>query len=177
MVVAYRMSVSGMLAGRTWTDDAACAGKPDLNWICSWTAGSEPVATVVACMAVCASCPVRRQCLDDAIGEQRWSVMGVWGGTTMAERTGAVSMARALGADDPRQDAATILAATFDARRAAWVARLASRSPMALIVTEPAPACDRCGQGFLWPDALCSKLCRKIAKRELTRTPILEIAS
>ena len=159
----------GELEARSWTYAAPCIDHPDLNWTCGPSRGIESAATVVACLEVCASCPVRPECLDAAISDRAHTMMGVWGGTTMTERTHALALARPLvGSEAEASRLATdMLEATFGARLEMWTARTQGRTPMALIVTETIPSCDRCGQGFLWEGALCSKLCRRIAKRIL----------
>jgi hypothetical protein len=43
-------------------------------------------SSVVACFACCRGCPVRREFLEDALGEDEIEVVGVWGGTTTLER-------------------------------------------------------------------------------------------
>ena len=122
MVVA---SVIGELVARAWTRQARCIDGPDLNWTCSvQRRGIEPPGTVVACIEICATCPVRRACLDDAIGEQRFTVTGVWGGTVTTERLRAVGLARRQDREAPESEirarAAAELEATFQSRLAIW---------------------------------------------------------
>jgi WhiB family redox-sensing transcriptional regulator len=57
----------------SWMDDAACKGlvRPDLFF---------PVTNEQAdeAKAICSACPVRRECLEDAVA--RHDAEGVWGG-------------------------------------------------------------------------------------------------
>jgi WhiB family redox-sensing transcriptional regulator len=73
-----------------WQNDAACIDE-DSNW---WT---EPTASGrwesrenQSAKRICASCTVRRQCLDYALDKEmtveRRSRHGIWGGTTPDER-------------------------------------------------------------------------------------------
>ena len=89
-------SVIDELARRSWTREALCAteGRADQPWVLTTSYGRESARTVVDCFAVCAECPVRTSCLADADQRDAWSVMGVWGGTVMTERTRAVAAAR-----------------------------------------------------------------------------------
>lgn len=78
------------LGDTSWRDQgAACAGRDDIDWF--------PIAEVRRfdavyrrkvrdAKAVCASCPVRQQCLDEALGLAPGDDFGIWGGTTEAER-------------------------------------------------------------------------------------------
>lgn len=62
-----------------WRDHAACRGTNTENWY------DEKLEA--RCLRICASCPVRQQCLDDAMrtehGQEAW---GVRGGRTAATR-------------------------------------------------------------------------------------------
>lgn len=72
------MSTLPHVIDESWHEDAACASSdPSLFF-----AGDEEV--VDDAMAMCAGCPVRRECLEFAleVGEMH----GVWGGTTEAQR-------------------------------------------------------------------------------------------
>ena len=65
---------------RAWQDDARCrqtGDDPDL-----WHAPDRPA--IVAAKGVCAGCPVKAQCLAEAMADP--SLTGVWGGTTDDER-------------------------------------------------------------------------------------------
>lgn len=75
---------------RPWTAAAACTGMTEL-FFPAW--GGEDrrqlpahvVAQVAEATAICAGCPVRPECLDDAVkrGEQH----GVWGGRLFTSST------------------------------------------------------------------------------------------
>src|SRR5690625_3197456 len=71
----------------TWHTGAACRERPDLDFI-----DPEP-DQAEQCRTVCAGCPVREQCLADALAAgEPW---GIWGGldpderAALAERTDA----------------------------------------------------------------------------------------
>lgn len=70
-------------AGLDWWRDAACQTvDPDLFFpVSSLGPGRDEVARA---KAVCARCPVRRQCLQFALATRQ--AHGVWGGTTEEER-------------------------------------------------------------------------------------------
>ena len=70
-------------AGLDWWRDAACQTvDPDLFFpVSSLGPGRDEVARA---KAVCASCPVRRQCLQFALATRQ--AHGVWGGLTEEER-------------------------------------------------------------------------------------------
>jgi len=73
--------VSGALAPPPWTEEAACQYvDPDL-----WFAGRENWQRTRQAKKICATCPVRPECLEYAlsIGEVR---KGVWGGMAPKER-------------------------------------------------------------------------------------------
>jgi len=60
-----------------WADRAACRGS-DVIFYDAFTDEQKAAAT-----QVCASCPVRGECLEHAIENREW---GIWGGTTEDER-------------------------------------------------------------------------------------------
>ena len=64
----------------TWRARAACRDI-DTSW---FFPDSEVNADVAPALAVCASCPVREECLEFALTTRQDD--GVWGGTTEAER-------------------------------------------------------------------------------------------
>lgn len=71
------MTHSAGLADRDWVDHAACAGgEPDALFV----QGAAQREARVQCL----NCPVRLQCLADAL--QHESNFGVWGGLTERER-------------------------------------------------------------------------------------------
>jgi hypothetical protein len=61
-----------------WHDDAACRDAAPALFF------PEVGGTATKAKAICAGCPVREQCLDDAI--ERNEEHGVWGGMTPEER-------------------------------------------------------------------------------------------
>ncbi len=164
---------TGELEQRAWTILAACSSAPhdELNWICETTMGLEPARTVTDCLTVCAACPVRSDCLADALKERPHTTMGIWGATTMTERLRAMREARNLGASGPeaRRVAAEMLELTLETRIDLWRQRTTAR--LALIVTPPQPACANCGQGWLWDDAdqRCTRWCRKLEREHRQR--------
>jgi WhiB family redox-sensing transcriptional regulator len=62
----------------TWTDSAACRGT-DTEIFYPVNAEEEAEA-----LSICATCPVRAQCLDYAIHNRE--AYGIWGGTTPEQR-------------------------------------------------------------------------------------------
>lgn len=64
----------------SWTRQAACANHPDLDWF------TDQRTEIAACKAICATCPVKTDCLTHAIdaGETH----GIWGGLRHTERDG-----------------------------------------------------------------------------------------
>ena len=62
----------------TWTDQAACRGT-DTEIFFPANADEEAEA-----LSICATCPVRAQCLDYAIRNRE--TYGIWGGTTPEQR-------------------------------------------------------------------------------------------
>ncbi|MDA8297410.1 MAG: WhiB family transcriptional regulator [Actinomycetota bacterium] len=61
----------------TWRDRAACRGVP----LAVFFPASEDDCDEAK--AICAGCPARRPCLDDALKN---GLQGVWGGTSERER-------------------------------------------------------------------------------------------
>jgi hypothetical protein len=64
----------------TWREQAACFGH-DPAWWLTW----EP-ATAAKAVAICDGCPVKTQCLEEAMGQSRHEDAGIWGGLTAEER-------------------------------------------------------------------------------------------
>jgi WhiB family redox-sensing transcriptional regulator len=63
-----------------WRALAACRGVPEDIFF----AHAEEESKIVAAKAVCASCPVREECLAYALDLNQTE--GIWGGLTPAER-------------------------------------------------------------------------------------------
>ena len=61
-----------------WTNQAACRGT-DTEIFYPVTSDEEAEA-----LSICATCPVRAQCLDDALRNRE--IYGIWGGTTPEQR-------------------------------------------------------------------------------------------
>ena len=59
-----------------------------------------PANTAVRLGEVCARCPVRPECLRDALSETRYTVEGWWGGTSRPERTKSLRQVAAEMAGD-----------------------------------------------------------------------------
>ena len=62
-----------------WRDRAACAGMFDVDWF------PHPSARTPVALQVCRECPVRQECLEDALGEGL-DQFGVRGGHTEKQR-------------------------------------------------------------------------------------------
>ena len=62
-----------------WTERAACRGKDSGLWF-----RGDAMSTAIA-RSICASCPVRAECLDDARASS-FSLAGMWGGLNEQER-------------------------------------------------------------------------------------------
>jgi hypothetical protein len=81
----------------------------------------------VQCFEVCAGCPVRRDCLEYALGST-FDVYGAWGGSVLVERLAVIKRPAAAPdekskrAPDPSevQAAADVLERTFEARLRHW---------------------------------------------------------
>lgn len=96
-----------------WSDDAACAGvDPDLFFP---DEGEHPTEA----LAICAVCPVRAECLEEAIRTDERH--GVWGGMTARQRNRARRGHRVYGRLSPkvRRDHLSVRARLIaaDARR------------------------------------------------------------
>lgn len=61
-----------------WWAEAACRGRPDVNW---FPTQGEPATPA---KAVCASCPSREPCREFAIDEHL--DVGIWGGQSARDR-------------------------------------------------------------------------------------------
>ena len=74
----------------SWRDRAACVGRVDIDWFPSV---DRPGGTTKAfrdniarAREVCASCPVKAECLAEARADPLTA--GIWGGTTETQRRG-----------------------------------------------------------------------------------------
>jgi hypothetical protein len=79
-------------AHRRWVLEAECA-KPEYakrKFVIERTTGLENPATVVRLYEICQRCPVRRECMMDALTEDAFTVIGCWGGTMTSERLPAM---------------------------------------------------------------------------------------
>lgn len=66
-----------------WQDLAECRGMDPRLFVFQEPRSGVRDRKVIKAKAVCATCPVRAECLDDALG---WESIGVFGGTTEDER-------------------------------------------------------------------------------------------
>ena len=75
------LAVLRMGEGLEWQDRAACKGEdPDLFF------PTRGRGKAKAGKAICAVCPVRRECLEFAVNTPGWDDCGIWGGTSAGER-------------------------------------------------------------------------------------------
>jgi hypothetical protein len=114
-----------------WHRRAACLGE-DRLFLSDRTLGKAKnlgSATLTLALAICSTCPVRRECLAEGLRDIRIDLDprsdaqthpsatvpadGVWGGTTTADRTGVRHL--------PRAEAAAVLEGSFPARLARHV--------------------------------------------------------
>lgn len=70
-----------------WASQALCAQPPhdELTWVLEPGNGNEPPGSVVKLFEICRECPVRAECLRDAL-ESSFDAFGAWGGTIRSER-------------------------------------------------------------------------------------------
>lgn len=70
----------------SWTERGACVGRTDIDFVPTYPGAVTAAwrANTAAAKALCASCPVRADCLADALAH--WGTAGIWGGTTELER-------------------------------------------------------------------------------------------
>jgi WhiB family redox-sensing transcriptional regulator len=88
--LAFSEGAAGPLLGRSgsWRDYAACTAEdPELFFAEGHAASTAVIAQISAAKAVCASCPVRPECL--AFAEATGQAYGTWGGVTEQERQDA----------------------------------------------------------------------------------------
>lgn len=67
----------------SWIDEARCVGQTHLFFAPEDEKPRDRIAREVEAKALCAVCPVKTECLDDAITRDE---RGIWGGTTERER-------------------------------------------------------------------------------------------
>jgi len=77
MLTSSRSAGREATGPRPWMTRALCATRPDVDFF-----PDDPVDETPA-INVCSGCPVRRPCLDHAVGHRE---LGIWGGTTEAQR-------------------------------------------------------------------------------------------
>lgn len=67
-----------------WKDEAACRGEGISSWFARRTSQAGKRA-----VEICSSCPVREQCLDEAMTYEKTDGMriGIWGGLGPVERS------------------------------------------------------------------------------------------
>ena len=85
----------------TWRDDAACIGKPTSMFFppTSGVSGRISASAELAAepaKAICATCPVRSDCLNDAFADLSFGRYGVRGGMTEHERNMEMARRRRL---------------------------------------------------------------------------------
>jgi WhiB family redox-sensing transcriptional regulator len=86
-VAFTRWQASRLITRGYWRSAAACrSADPELFFPISDSGKS--LEQVAEAKAVCAGCPVRRECLAFAVATQQ--VDGIWGGTTADERSAVV---------------------------------------------------------------------------------------
>lgn len=118
--------LEALARSQPWAKDAACRDSP-LQWVLDTNHEKRQPATIFDRMLVCETCPVRLECLRDALGSG-YDVYGIWGGTTQGERRryrrrtlkrgdGEIALT------DYDPDAAEQLEASFPLRFARWKAR------------------------------------------------------
>lgn len=66
-----------------WQDQAACRGSADPEQFFPVGSGEAAIRQIQRVTAVCRSCSVRQECLDEAVQKGH---IGIWGGTDEAER-------------------------------------------------------------------------------------------
>ena len=65
----------------SWRDDAACLDHP-----AEWFTGPHDPGDTRRAIEVCNTCPVKQPCLEAALSIEVSADIGIWGGTTPAER-------------------------------------------------------------------------------------------
>jgi len=114
-------------ARRDWWQAAACrTADPDIFFpVSAHGPGEDEIAQA---KAICATCPVRRQCLQFALATHQ--VHGVWGGTTEEERRLHLHTQPVVPAQQGSSRGALVSSRQNECRRQGtglnWMARLAS---------------------------------------------------
>ena len=91
MTVATAAVTTGRVS--SWRDAAACL-HADPNLFFPVSATGRSLIQVADAKAICARCPVRRECLEFARSNE--PIDGIWGGTTSQERQRARRRQRRL---------------------------------------------------------------------------------
>ena len=100
LMVPGDLSLDDLVKRPSWHRQAACRGKGTDTFFPS------PGDSLTAARAVCAACPVRTECLADAVADA--GLQGFWGGTSERDRRHIRRELRlAGGRRTPRQDLAS----------------------------------------------------------------------
>jgi hypothetical protein len=87
----------------SWRDDAACLDHP-----ADWFTGPQQPGDTRRALEVCNTCPVKRPCLEAALGIEISADIGIWGGTTPTTRRrirrGQTNIDEALRSERPPND-------------------------------------------------------------------------
>lgn len=75
---------SGRAGEEAWREEAACAGMDPALFFPAGERAEPSLRDIQAAKRVCASCPVRQECLDFALATSQPD--GLWGGLTTRER-------------------------------------------------------------------------------------------
>lgn len=92
MIALHPSVAANGVSHRNWTEEAACRGMGPDRFYPFVEEEDEDVHAAAAAKAVCASCPVREDCLTTAI--QTREQYGIWGGLTSRERRRMIRRAR-----------------------------------------------------------------------------------
>jgi hypothetical protein len=77
-----------------------------IEFIVDARAEANSPGTIATLLEICGACPVRRECLGDALSAVGWTPEGVWGGTTIAERRNAMPRVTGIGSNGLKSPAA-----------------------------------------------------------------------
>ncbi len=120
--------LSALTRSHPWASDAACRDS-DAIWVLDAGHEKHQPTTVVDHLEVCATCPVRPECLRDAL-DSGFDIYGIWGGSTQNERRRYRKRADTAGGEViryiTRPGAAEELEATFPTRLEAWRTKAAA---------------------------------------------------